>query len=305
VSEIEELRIVPARNVVDAKYIRYRTEDRKLREYIELHTDDRKLIIGRKQMGQLFKYLDPKLSEIRNIYSYSDRDTVLFKALQHCNIELSLSAVDSRVIRIVSSDFTAIPHRKVIQLVEQALKGDYKNRKIEYNGGMFAKWTLRSLPSECVQLGNIVSWNLWAYNYNTGSKALRIGGGFTVLRCQNGAVGWKGAAKIRIVHRGDYEELLWRIQEAVDRIINHDLPVMAQQIGKSQKVKAAKEPIAELLRLYPQWIQRKLKERLRRAHTVWEVSNAFSRVATHEPVTWNQRMQLSNHAVEVLRLDDR
>jgi hypothetical protein len=297
---------VKGSDVFDAKLFYYRTSTGVKRfARIELK-DGRKILIDRKRLSQLFKYLYVNQSDLL-LLDYAERDQQFKDALKRCstNLIFSVPSDSNWAIRVVSSDFTAIPHSKVIQLVEQVLRGDYEDRKIEFNGGMFAKWTLRSLPSDCAKLGDIVSWNLWTYNYNVGNKALKLGGGFTVLKCQNGAIGWKEAAKVRIMHRGEYENLLSRIQEAIDDIVNRALPQMAYQIQESQKVKAAKEIVEKLLRLYPQWIQRKLREQLRKAHTVWDVSNAFSWVATHVPVSFNQRMQLSNHAVEVLNLVER
>jgi hypothetical protein len=297
---------VKGEDIFDAKLFYYRTAAG-VRRFARLETKDGRLfIIDRKYLPQLFRYLDISQNDLITL-DYAERDEKFLESLKRCKTKLVFSVIpeSNRVVRIVSSDFTAIPHSKVIQLVEQVLKGGYEDRKVEFDGGMFAKWTLRSLPSDCVELGDIVSWQLWTYNYNVGNKALRLGGGFTVLKCQNGAVGWKSAAKIRIYHRGDYEDLLSRIQEAIDDIVNRALPSMAYLIQEAQKVKAAKEIVEKLLRLYPQWIQRKLREQLRKAHTVWDVSNAFSWVATHVPVSFNQRMQLSSHAVEVLKLVER
>jgi len=303
--EIEELEVVPSKDVSAAKFVRYREAGGRLKEYIVLELDGERYRLSRERFTQLFRYLDVKVTELRRIYSHRERDAALMKAIRACDTALRLSVVENHIVRVTSRDFTAIPHGKVIQIVEKALKLDYEDRKIEFGNGMFAKWTLRSLPAECARLGEIVSWQLWAYNYNDGKHGLKIGGGFTVLACSNGAVRWKGAARVRIVHRGDYNTLLDKIREAVAQVYFVDLPQMAYQIQEAQKVKAAKELVEKLVRLYPQWIQKKLQEQLRTAHTVWDVSNAFSWVATHEPVTFNQRMQLSNHAVEVLKLVER
>ena len=303
--KIREFKIVPSRDISAAKFVRYREAGGRLKEYIVLELKGERYKLSRERFTQLFRYLDAKVSDIRKIYDYNERDRALMKAVRACNTELKVSIYGNSIVRITSADFTAIPHGKVLQIVERELKLDYEDRKIEFGNGMFAKWTLRSLPAECVRLGEIVSWQLWAYNYNDGKHGLRIGGGFTVLACNNGAVKWKGATRVRIVHRGDYKTLLDKIRKAVAQVYFVDLPQVAYQIQEAQKVKAAKELVEKLIRLYPQWIQKKLREQLRTAHTVWDVSNAFSWVATHEPVTFNQRMQLSNHAVEVLKLAER
>jgi len=304
-AEIEEIKLVPAKDVLTAEYWRYRQKGGSLREFAKLFTEKDYYIIERKQLSQLFRYLNLKLSEIRGIGDWQLRDSIFKSAVKNCDKELVLSVAGNRVIRIVSSDFTAIPHSKVLQCVEKVLKLDYEDRKVEYDGGMFAKWTLKSLPKECVKLGEIVSWQLWTYNHNVGNKSLRIGGGFTVLKCNNGATGWKLAHKVRLVHRGDYEDLLSKITEAVHGIVYVHLPVIAHQIQDSMEVPYPTDPVWKLIQFYPQWIRDELERQLRQAHTVWDVSNAFSYVATHCPVTWNQRVKLSNHAVEVLQLAGR
>lgn len=303
--EIREFEVVPSKDISAAKFVRYREAGGRLKEYIVLELNGERYNLSKERFTQLFRYLNVKITELRKIYDYNERDRALMKAIKACNTQLKVSAYENSIVRITSTDFTAIPHSKVLQIVEKALKLDYEDRKIEFGNGMFAKWTLRSLPAECARLGEIVSWQLWVYNRNDGQHGLKIGGGFTVLACNNGAVKWKGAARVRIVHRGDYKTLLDKIRKAVAQVYFVDLPQVAYQIQEAQKVKAAKELVEKLVRLYPQWIQRKLQEQLRTAHTVWDVSNAFSWVATHEPVTFNQKMQLSNHAVEVLKLAER
>jgi len=303
--KIREFEIVPSKDITAAKYVRYREAGGWLNEYIILEINGERYKLSRVRFTQLFRYLDAKVSDIRRIYDYNERDRALMKALRACDTALRLSVIKNHIVRVTSKDFTAIPHGKVLQIVEKVLKLDYEDRKVEFDNGMFARWTLRSLPAECARLGEIVSWQLWAYNRNDGKHGLKIGGGFTVLACNNGAVKWKGAARVRIVHRGDYNTLLDKIRKAVAQVYFVDLPQMAYEIEQAQQVKAAKELVEKLVRLYPQWIQKKLQEQLRTAHTVWDVSNAFSWVATHEPVTFNQRMQLSNHAVEVLKLVER
>ncbi len=304
-SEIEEIKIVPSRDIQLADYFKYRGDDRKLREFIAIVVYGEKYYIHKKQISQLFRYLDVNLTAVRGIYDYRERSDKLREALKRCDKELMFSVAGDTVIRIVSSDFTAIPHSKVLQCVEKVLKLNYEDRKVEYDGGMFAKWTLKSLPKECVKLGEIVSWQLWTYNHNVGNKSLRIGGGFTVLKCRNGAIGWTSAAKVRLIHKGAYEDLINKLQEAIDLIVNNTLPSVAHQIEQSQRAPYPTEPVWQLLQMYPQWIQSELERQLRQAHTVWDVSNAFSYVATHCPVTWHQRVKLSNHAVEVLQLAGR
>jgi hypothetical protein len=238
---------------------------------------------------------------------YDERDVAFLDAINRCRTKLMVSYLpeSGRVVRIVSSDFTAIPHSLVLRTVREILKGDYEQEDIETNGGMFAKWTLRSLPKECAKLGEVVSWNLWVYNRNDGRHGLRVGGGFTVLACQNGAIRWKSARIVRIVHRGEIEDIRSKLEEAVYQIVHDDLPLMAYGIQVAREIKYDREKVEKMVRLFPQWIQRRLWEQLKRARTWWDVSNAFSWVATHEPVTFNQRIQLSNLAVEALQVAGR
>jgi len=303
--EIKEFEVVPCKDISAAKFIRYRGCRGKLVEYIILKIGEEYYELSRERFTQLFGYLNVNVTELRQICDYRERDRALMKAIRACDTVLRFSAVGDHIVRVTSKDFTAIPHSKLLQIVERVLKLDYEDREVDFERGMFAKWTLRSPPAECARLGDIVSWQLWVYNRNDGRHGLRVGGGFTVLRCKNGAMGWKNAAKVRIVHRGDYEELLRKIEEAVDGIVNGTLPELAFLIEQSQQAIADKELVERLVRLYPYWIQRKLRSQLRTAHTVWDVSNAFSYIATHLPVTFNQRMLLSNHAVEVLKLAER
>ena len=147
-SEIREFEVVPAKDITDAKFVRYRTTRRTIQEYAILWIQGIRVFVGRKQLSQLFRYLPRKIGEIRFIPDYNDRDREFLKALRSCDKSLMFSVAGDNVIRVVSSDFTAIPHSKVIQLVEKALKLNYEKRDIDFDSGMFAKWTLKSLPQE-------------------------------------------------------------------------------------------------------------------------------------------------------------
>jgi len=299
---IEEFEL-KGRDVVNAQLFYYRTEG-KTKRFVRLELrDGRVLIIDRKYLPQLFRYLDVKQDVLLKL-DYDERDREFLKALHRCTTKLMVSYLpeSNRVVRVVSSDFTAIPHSVVLRAVRQVLKGNYETEDIETNGGMFAKWTLRSLPSECVKLGDIVSWQFWVYNRNDGKTGLRMGGGFTVLICNNGAIRWKNARMVRIIHRGDFDDIVNKLHENIDRIVNQELPTLAYLIENAQKVRLDKEWLEKYIKQYPQWIQKHLRRELRTAWTLWEASNAFSWVATHCPVTFNQRIKLANHAVELLKL---
>jgi len=301
-SEIEEI-VVEGKDVERAILFYHKTKFQ-TRKWAKIWLrNGRELYISKKVLSQLFRYLDVRLKDLARL-DYEDRDAKFLEAIRNCKTVLRFSVIpeDGRVVRIVSNDFTAIPHSKVLQLVERVLRLNYEDKQIEFGNGMFAKWVIRSLPKECASLGEIVSWNLWVYNRNDGHTGLKIGGGFTVLACKNGAIGWKSAFRISIHHRGDYEDLLSRIQESVDYVVNRAMPEMAWLIENGMEKKVPRERVDRIVGQYPVWIRDKLNSHLRQAHTAWDVSNAFSYVATHEPVTMNQRISLSNHAVEVLRL---
>lgn len=300
--KIEEV-VVRGIDVKDAKLF-YSKSKWQTQKWAKIYLEDgRELYVGKKVLSQLLRCLDIRLIDIAKL-DFEARDARFLSAIRNCNTVLRFSVVmeNGRVVRVVSNDFTAVPHSKVLQLVEKALRLNYEDKKVEFGNGMFAKWVIRSLPKECAKLGEIVSWNLWVYNRNDGRTGLKIGGGFTVLACKNGAIGWKSAYRISIHHRGDYEDLLSRIQESIDYVVNRAMPEMAWLIENGMDKKVPRDRISRIVGQYPVWIREKLNRKLRQAHTAWDVSNAFSYVATHEPVTMNQRISLANHAVEVLKL---
>jgi len=300
--DVKELSIVSASDVQDARFYRYRDSDGHMRECIILYINNNKYVLYRKQISQLFRYLPAKISTARKIYEHERRDAYLKQALRQCDSELILSVAGDRVIRVVSSDFAGIPHKRLLALIEQRLAGRYEKRDVNYDYGMFAQWTLKSVPKEAAEVGHLVSWKIWCYNRCDGSHSLRIGAGFEVLKCKNGAVAFKNAHRVTIIHRGDEKAVLQKLAIAIDDLWNKQLTLIANMIQRAYNLIPDKNKYYKLVEKYPQWIQRELHKQLKTAQTVWDISNAFSYVATHEPVTFNQRLQLSNDAVEVLRL---
>jgi len=301
-SEVREVAVVPSRDITAAQYYRYRGEGGRLIESIRLFTPDGDYVIRRSEFQQLFRYLDVNVSDLRRIRDYKKRDVQLLGALLRCDTELVLSVAGDRIIRIVTPDFTALPHSEVLQIIQSALGPRYQKRELDFWKGMFAKWHLTQVPQQARRVGQIVSWQLWAYNYNTGDCALKIGAGYTVLKCMNGAVDTLNSIRFRVIHRGDHEAAVCRIRSAVDTIINEYIPVIARRIEAAQEARPKIDLVRKFVYFYPIWIQNKLLRELEGAGTVWDVSNAFSYVASHAPVTFNQRLQLANDAVRVLRL---
>jgi len=301
-SAVKEITVVPSQDIQDARYYRYRDEEGYIRECVVLYINNNKYVLYRRQISQLFRYLPAKISSIRNIYTPEQRDAALKQALERCDNELVLSIVKNRVIRVVSSDFVGVPHKTLLKMIEQRLAGRYEKREISYEYGMFAQWTLKSVPKSAAEVGHLVSWKIWCYNRCDGSHSLRIGAGFEVLKCKNGAVAFKNAHRVTIIHRGDEKTVMQKLAIAIDDLWNKQLTLIANMIQRAYNLIPDKSKYYRLINKYPQWIQRELHKQLKTAQTVWDISNAFSYVATHEPVTFNQRLQLSNDAVEVLRL---
>ena len=303
-SEVREVAVTPSRDITDAQYYRYREEGGRLVELIRLHTDGDEYFIRRSEFQQLFRYLDVNVSDLRRVRDYRTRDARLLDALRRCDTELIVSIAGDRIIRIVTPDFTALPHSEVLRIIESALELRYRQRELDFWKGMFARWHLTQVPQQARRVGQIVSWQLWAYNYNTGDCALKIGAGYTVLTCMNGAVDTRNSIRFRVIHRGDHEAAVCRIRSAVNTIINEYIPVIAWRIEAAQEAQPNMDLVRKFVYFYPIWIQNKLLRELETAGTVWDVSNAFSYVASHAPVTFNQRLQLANDAVRVLRLMD-
>lgn len=299
--------ILKPQDIMNAKLFKYKKQGRMRKYAVIMVRQIGRLYIPKQTLSHIFRYIPYTQVQLFR-EDYQNRDQKFLEALQKIKTDLLISYDDYKhnIIRITSDEFVAIPHKKIIELIEQTLPA-YTNKQINFNHGMYAEWVIKNLPKEYAEVGDIVNFKIWTYNYNIGDKSLRIGGGFNVLACKNGALGWKGAEKIRIIHRGDYDELLGKIQEATDKIINRLFPKLTRNIKNAINTPFSvtdyeEQDIAKLLKGYPRWLRSRILVELRKAKNWWDVSNIFSYLATHEPVSFNQKIKLANQAIEVLEV---
>ena len=288
-------------DIEEAKLLKYRKNGRTVK-YAYLRIPNAELYVPADRLKHIFRYIPYTQRDLFRL-PYQERDEAFLNALREVEALRITYDDNGKVYRIVSPEFTAIPHRVVLRLVESIIP-PYESRNISYEHGMYAEWILKTVPKELADLNDIVSWKIWCYNYNIGNKALRIGGGFTVLACKNGVTAWKSSARIRIIHRGDYNALIPKIRTAIEKSI-YNLISVSSDIKTSLETPFIYDDLAEylenLLRKYPQYIRYKLQPRLVTAKTFWEASNAFSYVATHYNLPFEQRIKLSNDSLTLLK----
>jgi hypothetical protein len=274
--------------------------------YVSLKMQDGKMLtIGEKYIPQLFRYLNVGIYEVMRV-DYPERDSVLTNSIKNCKTNLTVSYFpeSGHIVRIVSSDFSAISHNTVTKYMTTILGDKTDEPTIAYNPGigMFAEWMLKENPTP--ELSKIIGWKIWVYNRNDGSHGLRMGAGFLVLSCKNGAVAWKGSASIKIIHRGDPLELGNKLKESIKKIMERTIPSISQTITNSTTRSPTNELMTKTLEKYPYHINQMVRSeyRLKPDKTLWGLSNAFNYLASHyEDLTFDQKIMLASDSVEVLK----
>lgn len=304
-TDIQEM-VLQKDSVQRAQFFNYR-KDGYMTKYAVLTLDDGdQLKIGTKYVSALLKYIGVTQNSLLREQDFTARDEAFLKAIKSCETEILISyfADNGSVVRVVSSDFTPILHSELVQIINGLLPNISPNVEYIPGVGMFAIWTLAEVPSELVELNDMVKWQIWAYNRNDGQHGLRIGGGYTTLKSNSGAVDWKSASSVRLIHRGSAVELREKIKMSISNIITKYMLSIAEDIKSSKNIPVDRELVSKTLSKFPIWLQRQIRNEFTlKPQTLWEFSNAISYVASHNgEVTFNQKLDLQSLSVAVLRL---
>jgi len=300
-SKIVEVILNPSTDIEKADFLYYRVSGGKLVRKLILRTPDGDIVMRGKVINQFFRYLPINYTDVIHIKDWRKRNRKVMEAIRSTNKELKFSIDYDRtmpeIVRVTSSQFVAIPHRVIIEAVEEALGNtvsDFK-REVSYDYGMFATWTLNSSVAE---LGEAYKYRIYAFNRNDASHSLKIGSGALILVCQNGLLRWKGYSSIRLRHTSDIEKVKAKIQEVVDKLLEQE-EVIGELISKAKKIPISVEATDQFLRYrFPQWIVAKIIHKVRvidsfKEPTVWHLSQAITDVATHtEDITQRYRIEL-------------
>jgi len=221
-------------------------------------------------------------------------------------VKLQLDDDGKVVINVFSALFSPIPHGVIIKAVNDFFKE--KNiettRKYWLNQEFYGRWIIENTSFvDRVQLSS-VRVMLWVFNRNDGKTAMRIGLGYYDYICDNGAMGWREAEKLRLIHKVRDEEIYAVVRNAVARVFKGVPGVKARIIRAHDYEVTYREGVAFIKSMrMPRYIEDIIKNRWASSSpsfNLWLLSSAISFAARLDSVPVSRKLFLMREAYDVL-----
>jgi len=277
--QVQDIKL-SASDVVDAKFFYYRRDGHIVKDIVVI-TPEKRIHFYGKIAQQIFRYLPVGFRDLKEL-PRENRDMVLLQTLQGLENTLKLSVVDKGkdyfVIRVATEDFVPIPHKVVLQAIEEAL-GNAKiafDRTVNYGRGMYVTYDTNLQTTD-------YRYRIWAWNYNDAAHGLKLGSGAFVLVCSNGLMRYKGQESIRIIHKTDLEQVKKRIVDFVDTALHKHLDLDAL-IQRAKQIRISRNRAVEIIekQRFSKELTERLKENLLSVNTLWDFSQMLTELGTHE-----------------------
>lgn len=284
----------------------YRNNERRLVQILEIETPEGIIKIPAKLIRRFLSYSDEQIdyNELKKMRDYNKRNKVVLGSVSSTDKELMIT-VNERgyAVRVVTGDFVPVPHRIVINAIESSLPCEFE-RELDFSRGMFGVWTLNLIDKKYAQVGDIIRYRIWAYNYNSGGHSLKIGSGFLVLTCLNGALSSRNLFRKHIVHRYEIDDIAFLVKEAIANQF-YNFEYISKRVLDSRGITLNKKMAITYIKTLnlPIHIKGYIEKRFNREYdgTLWSLSQTLSYVGTHyDGLTLNYKIQIQQEASKVL-----
>lgn len=309
-NEMVERKVDP-KEIVSANLL-YPIEDKNYKKIAILTlADGTKLMIFDKRISFLFKFLDVNQRDILRLpWNEGERDMEFLKAIHRCNTKLNITYVKNKgfVRRIVSEEFSYIPHNEVVSIVVDSIKElspFVPCKSVPKVKGMLKHWILLKVPFPTY---NTFRWEIWTYNYNVGNKALRVGAAFTELNYGGTFRLWKDSGKIRVIHRGEEKKIGKKIDNAIRKAYTEIFPSISDTVRASMEARCTPSILSDIKkdiysrRLFPRKVLKNIYTSIKdsKPATVWDVGVIFAVEANNLNHSEKYRINLSDYAYRIL-----
>jgi len=230
-------------------------------------------------------------------------EAIIMSRLRKRKFGLKLAVENGRVVGVFSSLFVPVAHGVIIKAVNDILKEMELNSTRRYwmNAEFYGRWILDDFTI-IDDLPNVRPM-LWVYNKNDGSTAMRIGVGYHDYTCDNGAIGWREAVKLRIIHKMREDLVESHIKNAI-RIVLNKFERLKELISDAYWKTVDYHDISKFLRKIrlPAYIESVIRLRIGMSSpkTLWNLSSAISYAANLDSVPPSRKLELMKLAFDVL-----
>lgn len=265
--------------------------------------DGSKFEIRGSQVDRFLRLLNITYRNLMNIDELK-REKVLLEKIRKRKHGIKLRIDNGRIVGVFSALFAPIPHGLIIKAVNDVLneKGIETERGYEINHSFFGRWVVTEpLFKGVVDLEGVRA-SLWVYNKNDGQTAMRVGIGYFDYICQNGAMEWRNAERLRLVHKVPDDEIYNTVRNAVTRLLKR-LDTVKEKINTAYEYSTDYKTgvrFIKKLRL-PRYIEDPVRNMWAvRPRNLWYLSSAISHPAGFDSVPVSRKLFLMRTAFEVL-----
>lgn len=316
--EFKDFTVSPS-ELQDVQFFRYRKGHGRLLEYIvfKLPNGDEAQIHDVTGKNQFVSRMGLKISELRRIWDYTERNQKLGLACVHRSDPIVIRAVRENgtwfAYAVVTEKFTEVKHYEVWKIVEEELEKKAmaidEIHEFRTNRRVWKTYLLESRRGE--KVGDIVQIGLRVCNSIKGTSSVIIYPFWKRLSCMNGMTSSEGVWKPATTHTGEKMDILASVrttlQEALDQAFG-----IEQLMAHAMKVKIEQDKKVQLLEMvafrksFSQTAKYYMKIQINREHnTLWGFVNALTYVSSHQKFSENVKLRIEQVAHSLLRGGDK
>jgi phage gpG-like protein len=310
-SEFVDLKVSPSVDLKNAQFFRYRKSGYgrtgKLVEYIQIEHNDGKRIylFDVVSKNQFVSRLGLKISEIRGIYDYNERNQVLNTALNGRAEPVLMRLVKSNgywnCYAVVTEKFTEVKYSELYRIVENELNrmainvvetSEFRTPRRVWKTYVFEKRAVN-------KVGEVIQAGLRVVNSIKGTSSICFYPYWLRLVCTNGMTSSKGIWKQATTHKGQKADIMESVHQTLKESIDEAFGI-EKLIEQALQVKLSDTEAMRLLKFVAyrknlsQRATRLIQQRLSvDKGNMWNFVNAITYVSSHNADKMGQPVILS------------
>ncbi|MCD6399798.1 DUF932 domain-containing protein [candidate division WOR-3 bacterium] len=273
--------------------------------HILLPTGER-LVIKNTALTQLLHLMDLSRKDMKAIVNelpqrvkdfIETRNDIVFSALQ-------IAPKVFYVYRVTTEEYQAIPHRILFDFVKRYLESrglKVPMKVVRYTRRTVAYFKIAEYPLKYARKNDALLFYLGVSNANTGHHSIKIFGYAQILLCANGLVDDEITARVRIIHKSTVEEILKKVAEAIDQVLEiarKRFPNVARKIEELQEIPVSNDAIIAWLRYIKEKVPRKYWSWFNKVLSEYEREFGYSAETIFQTLTYFiPRLQKRNESL--------
>ena len=317
--EFADVKVSPS-ELSDMQFFRYRKVGvGRLVEYIRAVTPDGRevFLFDTVSKNQLVSRIGGKISELRRIYDYQERNQLL----QHLAKSRS-EPVIFRLVRsngnwhcyaVVTEKFTEVKHVELYRMVEAELqsRGLVWQDTEEFRTNTRVWRTYLFERNVGTKVGDLIQVGLRVCNSVKATSSIIFYPFWMRLACTNGMTSSKGVWKPATVHKGNKLDILGSVKQTLEEALNQAFG-FEQLVVKARELKITEENMQLLVKElsikkgFAEYVQRYIGYRVdKEDKTLWGLVNAMTYVSSHEVKPEMSKLKIEQTAHSLLRGGDK